>query len=142
MTNTPLNPDAVRAALTWFAEAVGEVEVKHADDGTRPGDYWNGYRAAKNEIADLLAEPKLIEKATNAGLAVAQPVVNNVEELNKLPVGAVVLSEGYMARQEGEEYPGVFQKLYTGDWHRGGRSSDTHPDYFLPARVLYLPEGS
>lgn len=67
------------------------------------------------------------------------PEVTSVEELDQLPIGSAVLSEKYIAQQEDEEYPCVFQKLYTGDWHRGGRSSDTHPDYFLPARVLYRP---
>lgn len=112
MPNTPLNPDALEVAERWMQE-------KSATFGL----HW------KN------AKP-IIE----AYLAVAQPVVTSVEELDALPIGSVILSERYIARQEGEEYPGVFQKLYTGDWHRGGRSSDTHPDYFLPARVLYRPE--
>ncbi|ALD64016.1 hypothetical protein AFL94_08870 [Arthrobacter sp. LS16] len=90
----PLNPDAVRAALAWFAQAVAEVEVKFAADGTRPGDYWTGYRAAKNEIADLLAEPKLIAKAVKVGIAATQPEVTSVEELDALPAGSVVSSGG------------------------------------------------
>lgn len=82
MTNQPpLNPDALAAALGWFAEAVREVEVKFADDGTRPGDYWAGYREAKNEIVELLAEPELIKKSTRVALAVAQPEVTG-EQIN------------------------------------------------------------
>lgn len=75
MSDTPLNPDALKVALEWLAAAVREVEVKFADDGTRPGDYWTGYREAKNEIADLLAEPELIKRATRVALDVDSTTV-------------------------------------------------------------------
>lgn len=116
----PLNPDAEMVhAIMWK-------------------DLPFGGKGAHVQL-DANAAHKVIE-LLKPHLAVAQPEVNSVEELDQLPIGSAVLSEKYIAQQEAEEYPCVFQKLYTGDWHRGGRSSDTHPDYFLPARVLYRPE--
>lgn len=126
---SPLNPDALKVALEWLATAVREVEVKFADDGTRPGDYWTGYREAKNEIADLLAEPELIKKATRVALAVAQPEVNSDAELH---VGTLI-----------EDKTG--QQLWN-VWRTGGPSVHWVDDEgrpatpVFPARVLYRPE--
>lgn len=113
MPDTPLNPDALEAGHEAYRRAY---------------------------FKDGAPAPRCFEKGLSAYLAAALPEVTSVEELDQLPIGSAVLSEKYIAQQEAEEYPCVFQKLYTGDWHRGGRSSDTHPDYFLPARVLYRPE--
>lgn len=131
MTNTPLNPDALEVALARFAEAVREVEVKFADDGTRPGDYWTGYRAAKNEIADLLAEPKLIKKATRVALAPAQPEVSSVEELDQLPDGSIVKD------LEDEVYIITPYDEFWRVWGNDKRFSSGA--IVLPARVLYRP---
>lgn len=62
--------------------------------------------------------------------------VTTVEELNALPVGSVVLSDAY--RHSIEDWPVSFQRWGDGDWHRGARSGDTHPDNFLPATVLHV----
>lgn len=70
--------------------------------------------------------------------------VSTVEELDALPEGTVVLSDAYRYMMHGGAdcgWPVSFQKWPDGDWHRGARSSDTHPDNFLPASVLYEPEG-
>lgn len=133
MPDTPLNPDALEAALAWFAQAVAEVDVKFADDGTRPGDYWTGYRTAKNEIADLLTEPKLISKAVKAGIAVALPEVTSVEELHQLPSGSIVRASGGSAwKKFGSGW---------GAWFKAGDSLDYEASIVaLPARVLYRPE--
>lgn len=64
-------------------------------------------------------------------------VITTEEELDELPVGSVVLSMVYV-RQQG--WPVAFQRWDSGDWHRGGRSSFTHPDNFLPATVLWEPK--
>lgn len=112
MNQPPLNPDGVRAAEELMIRTDRITKINYLD----------------------------AERIISAYLAAALPEVTSVAELDQLPIGSAVLSEKYIAQQEAEEYPCVFQKLYTGDWHRGGRSSDTHPDYFLPARVLYRPE--
>lgn len=61
--------------------------------------------------------------------------VDTAEELDTLPVGSVVLSEGYHHYANG--MPISFQRWYGGDWHRGGRAASTHPDNFLPVKVLW-----
>jgi hypothetical protein len=65
--------------------------------------------------------------------------ITTAEELDALPIGAVVLSETYTG-QSGQQIS--FQRWDDGDWHRGARSSDTHPDNFLPATVIYEPADS
>lgn len=59
------------------------------------------------------------------------------EELGALPIGTVIISQVY---GKGNGYQCSFQRIYTGNWHRGGRSDSTHPDYFLPATVIWEPE--
>jgi len=68
--------------------------------------------------------------------------VNSVEELDALPVGSVILSERYRYSMKVPNYPVAFQKLYTKEWHRGGRVAETHPDLIVPATVLHRPEES
>lgn len=63
--------------------------------------------------------------------------ITTTEELDALAVGTVVLSEKYIHHTTGMGIS--FQKWDDWLWHRGGRSSDTHPDYFLPATVLWEP---
>jgi hypothetical protein len=63
-------------------------------------------------------------------------IVTTLEELDALPVGSVVLSEGPHFRGE---FRISFQRWDDGTWHRGARSGDTHPDNFLPATVLFEP---
>lgn len=64
--------------------------------------------------------------------------ITTVEELDALPEGSVVISGEYRHYRNGMQLS--FQKWDDGRWHRGGRSRDTHPDYFLPATVLHEPE--
>lgn len=62
--------------------------------------------------------------------------ITTAEELDALPNGTVVLSNVYKAHH------GVaisFQRWEDGCWHRGARSSDTHPEYFLPVTVIHEP---
>lgn len=67
--------------------------------------------------------------------------ITTAAELDALPVGSIVLSAATHEDVRGaESYRLVFQKLYNRNWHRGGRSRDTHPDYVLPATVLYRPD--
>ncbi len=61
--------------------------------------------------------------------------VSTEDELAALPAGSVVLSEKYRHHESGMQI--AFQKWVDGDWHRGGRGSFTHPDYFLPATVIW-----
>lgn len=63
--------------------------------------------------------------------------VTTEEELDALPNWSVVLSEKYLTASDDRI---AFQRWHDGRWHRGGRSGDTHPDYFLPAAVLWEPE--
>ncbi|MGP5391519.1 hypothetical protein [Glutamicibacter arilaitensis] len=119
MTNpTPLNPDALEAA------------AKSLDVNYNP-EQWPVMASMMRDYA---------EAAVSAYLAVAQPVVNSMEELEALPVGSVILSESYQYSLTVPNYPVVFQKLYTQEWHRGGRLADTHPEIIIPARVIYQPE--
>lgn len=64
-------------------------------------------------------------------------VITTVEELDALPMGSVVLSQS-MDHYSGD-FPISFQRWANGEWHRPGRSADTHHDNFLPATVLYEP---
>lgn len=63
--------------------------------------------------------------------------IETEEELDALPVGTVVLSKAYQHHVDG--VPVSFQRWPDGRWYRGARSSDTHPDVFLPAIVLHEP---
>lgn len=66
--------------------------------------------------------------------------ITTMDELDALPEGSVVLSKDYIHHASGMRI--TFQKWDSGFWHRGGRSGHTHPDYFLPATLLYTPEAS
>ena len=74
-------------------------------------------------------------------LEAAKPrTITTAEGLDALPNGTVVLSESYHSDVDGTAVS--FQRWYDGDWHRGGRSGSTHPDNFLPVKVLHAPEPS
>ena len=60
--------------------------------------------------------------------------VTTEDELDTLPIGSVVLSEGRSFRGG---FRMSFQRWDDGLWHRGARSASTHPDNFLPATVLH-----
>ncbi len=65
--------------------------------------------------------------------------ITTAEELDALPYGSVVLSAVYIAHH-GQAIS--FQRWEDGLWHRGARSSHTHPDNFLPVTVLHEPEAA
>lgn len=75
-----------------------------------------------------------LEIAIRAYLAVAQPEVNSVEELDKLPVGSVIMMRGLVA-----------PFLHTDDGWESTRTPGkpvwdyTNNPHYLPARVLYRP---
>lgn len=105
--NTPLNPDARRAAF----EAVQDI------DGPAS-----------------IGSMEIVDVAVSAYLAVAQPVVSSVEELDALPVGSVV---------RGGEDDLIGEKIrfspYLPHWCTTGEEEEADKRDLLPARVLYLP---
>ena len=115
MTNQPpLNPDALEdAADVIWMRAHGEHGVCRAD--RERGSYRIAVDAA--------------EEAISAYLAVAQPVVNSVEELDALPHGSVILNSLEEAVSK-----------YGDDWYFPGIKHRFATVASLPARVLYRPE--
>lgn len=111
MTNTPLNPDAIEHAIK---EVYG--------DGPRmdwPSDM-TGYQTHRDYARTI------VEQIASAYLAVAQPVVNSVEELDKLPLMTILCDfHGYRAEK----------------WTHGFKLVGSVGVYSitLPARVLYRP---
>ncbi|WP_426940282.1 hypothetical protein [Pseudarthrobacter sp. S6] len=104
------------------------VHVKLGDD-VRIEQYVDG------ELSKAI--PLTADQAAYVGEVLHKPLeVTTVEELDALPIGSVVLSDAYTG-QSGQKIS--FQRWDDGDWHRGARSGDTHPDNFLPATVLYSP---
>ncbi|ALG28041.1 hypothetical protein AOZ07_02860 [Glutamicibacter halophytocola] len=118
---TPLNPDALNKAKDAFDEAMGINLDNHREP-------W--YMQAPVEYRNIGVEP-----AVSTYLAVAQPVVNSVEELDALPVGSVV---------RGGEYDLVGEKIrhspYPPHWCTIGEEVEAYERDLLPARVLYIPE--
>lgn len=109
MPNQPLNPDALEAArfaLTRSERAFGR-------DG-KPADPLH--------VATAIV---------SAYLAVAQPEVSAVEELDALPCASVVLHGVTAYQKYGAREPF--------DWSADGRWYDS-TQVELPARVLYRPE--
>lgn len=118
--------DSMRSALDEFdAPHYLEMEVK-ASDGKRY--IMNLQRAGKltPHQARLNAEQAL--EALKPGR------VTTEDELDVLPVGSVVLSDGKSFRGG---FRMAFQRWDDGLWHRGARAGSTHPDNFLPATVLH-----
>ena len=110
MPDNPLNPDALeKASREVFREVLGF-------------DKSQSTRVARRAIA--------------AYLAVAQPVVNTVEELDQLPLGTII---------EDSDDDCVLQALERGsimgtEWYIPGvEKIFTSKDVELPARVLYRP---
>ena len=115
MTNTPLNPDALAQLIMW----------KELPFGGNPDNYIRLDANAAHKVIELL----------KSHLAVAQPVVNSVEELDALPVGSVI---------RGEEDDLVSEKIrhspYLPYWVTTGEEEEADKRDLLPARVLYRPE--
>lgn len=111
-------------------------------------DSWSGHHGSPT-WAQLAAPEKNLVRETAlpfifhgtkalADLGWSKPrVITTAEELDALPVGSVVLSEGYT--HHANEMPISFQRWTDGDWHRGARTGNTAPDNFLPVKVLYEP---
>jgi hypothetical protein len=91
------------------------------------------------DVPGNLDEWEMIADAILAAGYSKPRTITTAEELDALPNGSVVLSDVYRAHH-GQAIS--FQRWEDGCWHRGARSSDTHPDNFLPAIVLYSPKES
>lgn len=107
MSNTPLNPNALEAAVDAVIDASFGQELPEA-----PND--------------------LAAAAVTAYLAVAQQVVNSMDELDALP------PDSYVQGWDGFKHA----KTHSGDWvlcveHTRGSHEVTSIE--LPATVLYLP---
>lgn len=106
MPDTPLNPDALKAAENMFIFMCADGYTPKAEDAA--------------------------ESLVSAYLAVAQPEVNTVEELDALP------PESYVQGWDGFKHA----KTHSGEWvlcveHTRGSHEATSIE--LPARVLYRP---
>lgn len=64
--------------------------------------------------------------------------VTTEDDLDALPIGTVVLSEDVTHHEGG--WAISYQRWQDGAWHRGARSGSTHPDNFLPATILHVPQ--
>ncbi|WJZ27849.1 hypothetical protein MOMMJLID_CDS0041 [Arthrobacter phage 1191A] len=118
--NTPLNTDAVTAV----ARALNEAGWTCYEGGMEPGKY-DGCEDCQ-EVCNELAR-----KALAAYLAVAQPVVNSVEELDKLPVGTVLR----------DRIGWIWEIQDVGEFITTGSEYDSYSqEVNRPARVLYRPE--
>lgn len=111
MNQPPLNPDAFDAA--W--EAL--------------------YEAFSGRIGDLNGNDceRMAETAIQAYLAAALPEVTSVEELDQLPVGAVVYASNHIGPAE------KFAVGWMGCGNNAAWSSALLARDGLPARVLYRP---
>lgn len=116
MPDTPLNPDALRVATTAAHDAVD----------------WQMYDVTKFDLEDSVDVATIA--AVSAYLAVAQPEVNSVEELDQLPPHTVI--------EEHEQGHGVLIKRGPRSWECLTHYVSGLPsgDIDLPARVLYRPE--
>lgn len=117
MPDTPLNPDALATA-----SAAARIDWSGHTD-------WDG---APNSVQ--IAYRKLARAVVSAYLAVAQPEVNSVEELDQLPSHTVI--------EEHEQGHGVLIKRGPRSWECLTHYVSGLPsgDIELPARVLYRPE--
>ena len=99
-------------------------------------------------VSDRAADtaPEILDKCDASADAILAAgyrkprTITTTEELDRLPVGAVVLSEKYLSHSD--QWRVSFQRWHDGTWHRGARSGDTHPDNFLPATVLHEGGGA
>jgi hypothetical protein len=104
--------------------------------------------SARDELARVIFDaPALIAWDNRSQWIIADAIlaagyrkprtITTVEELDALPNGSVVLSQVYRHYLNGMDIS--FQRWEDGLWHRGARSSDTHPDNFLPVTVIHEP---
>jgi len=126
MTNqTPLNPDALEVAAKALYD---HFKNQAANDG----DSWPELEE-RDEVGHGIARDDA-EVAVSAYLAVAQPVVNSVEELDALPM------HSYVQGNDGFKHA----KDWAGGWHlivnRPSSAPHLSGSIDLPARVLYRPE--
>lgn len=118
MPDTPLNPDALEAAAKALWEWWNpELPWEENDDRTK--EQW------RDEMA---------KAALSAYLAVAQPEVKSVEELDALPIGTVVYANNHIGPAE------RFDIGWMGCGNTAAWSSPVLARDGLPARVLYRPE--
>lgn len=112
-----------------------EAAAKALFESTRT-DYMTWEHAA-DETRELYRSR--MRRNVDAYLAAADnaSIITTIDELDALPVGTVVSSDGYKYSRNYPHYPVSFQKLYNGLWHRGGRTADTHPEYIIPAHVIH-----
>lgn len=121
-STAPLNQDALEAGAKALL-AVQQPEVS--------ADYsWNvQFEDGRDELRNET------RAAVSAYLAVAQPVVNSVAELDALPVGYLVRTAN------GREYYKSPQLEYP--WSKGrdhDRSSSRHLSHYGPVTVVHRPE--
>lgn len=106
MPNTPLNPDGVRAAEELMIRTDRITKINYLD----------------------------AERIISAYLAVAQPEITSIEELEELPYGSLIqdVTGETVLRFDGPNY----------DWITGedGRYRMDEQVNFLPARVLFRPK--
>lgn len=115
MTSQPsLNPDALDHLATVVLGCTIEEWNDHDDDEKR----------------QVLAPYR---RTIETYLAVAQPVVNSVEELEALPVDSVVLDRFDYPHHKCAQSTPDFKNLRTG--HHISRL-----EFYLPARVVFRPE--
>ena len=120
MPDTPLNQDAL-TRRDIMAGLIGAWI-----------DEWDDGKADTGHVATHIAN-RLAENGVTT-LAVAQPEVTSVEELDQLPIGSLIMMSGVVA-----------PFLHTDDGWESTRTPGkpvwdytTNPSY-LPARVLYRP---
>lgn len=120
MPDTPLNPDALEAAARATYEMRNPESWAHTWEELEP-----------EEREEEWVKPT--RTSTLAYLAVAQPEVNSVEELDALPINSVILDRfDYLHHKYAKSMPD-FKNLVTG-------GHITRLEFYLPARVLHRPE--
>lgn len=118
---TPLNPDGVEALAFHLFESEGGERKQWEDVNRKINKRY--YRSIARDAA-------------HAYLAAAQPVVNSVEQLKKLPKGTII------KEFPDEHYGNVFRKIGDNEWQETGTPFDyADAGIKLPAIVLYPTEG-
>ncbi|MGP5689754.1 hypothetical protein [Glutamicibacter ardleyensis] len=126
MPNTPLNPDALETAARATYEMRNPESWAHSWEELDPEEREEEWVKPARTVA-------------TAYLAVAQPVVNSVEELDALPVGSVFMDSdkdwAYQIISNGE--PGREGRVIVG----AGLEEDFGADELVfPLTVLRRPE--
>lgn len=117
-----LNPDALRDA--------GRALYEHVKSQQMDGHPWEEWEDLGEGQDIVIGEA---ECAVEAYLAVAQPLVNSVEELDALPDGAYV--QGYDGYKHAKNDEGTWNIVVN---HRATPHGSDSIE--LPALVLYRPE--